>query len=90
MYTRRRQFNLLDPRHGWRQDESMRVECWSESVNDTCCHHLNIVSAGAASEWQPDKGGFLTNQKYPKLIVTIPLIFSPLNVLKTRLYKIEF
>ena len=59
VYTRRRQFDLLDPRHGWRSDPGLRVECWSDQVNMTCCHTLNITASPGSpvSTWQPDKLG---------------------------------
>ena len=57
VYTRRRQFDIIDPRYGWRADEGLRVECWNERINKTCCDSLIVRSSGPAATWQPDKMG---------------------------------
>ena len=57
VFTTARRVNIFDPRTGWRQDESLRVECWDEAKNQTCCPRLSVRSEGGAAEWQPDKMG---------------------------------
>ena len=57
VFTTARRINLFDPRTGWREDESLRVECWDDAKNDTCCPRLTISSEGGAAEFQPDKMG---------------------------------
>ena len=37
VFTTARRVNLFDPRTGWREDEGLRVECWEERRNQTCC-----------------------------------------------------
>ena len=37
VFTTERRVNMFDPRTGWREDEGLRVECWEDRKNETCC-----------------------------------------------------
>ena len=37
VFTTARRVNMFDPRTGWREDEGLRVECWQDRKNETCC-----------------------------------------------------
>ena len=37
VFTTARRVSMFDPRTGWREDEGLRVECWEDAKNETCC-----------------------------------------------------
>ena len=37
VFTTARRVSMFDPRTAWREDEGLRVECWEERRNQTCC-----------------------------------------------------
>ena len=37
VFTRSRRLNVFHQESGWRLDEGLRIECWNEKVNQTCC-----------------------------------------------------
>ena len=37
VFTRSRRLNVFHQESGWRIDEGLRIECWNEKVNQTCC-----------------------------------------------------
>ena len=37
VFTTASRVNMFDPRTGWREDEGLRVECWEDQKNETCC-----------------------------------------------------
>lgn len=57
VFTRSRRLNVFHQESGWRLDEGLRIECWNEKVNQTCCDSLILSSDEGAAYWQPDKMG---------------------------------
>ena len=43
VFTRSRRLNIFHQESGWRLDEGLRVECWDEKVNQTCCDRSAVV-----------------------------------------------